>query len=53
MAQQNSGVVLPGSHKNTRPLVECSRCGKHSEQASGVQISQTRWRCYSCWRLMR
>lgn len=53
VAQKGSGVTLPGSHKNHRPLVTCSKCGKQAEQASGVQISQTRWRCYSCWRLLK
>lgn len=48
-----SGIVLPGSLKNTKPLKECSRCGNEAEQASGVQVSATRWHCYKCWRLKK
>lgn len=45
-----SGVVLPGSSKNFRPLKECSKCGEKKESSSGIEMSPGKWRCAGCWR---
>lgn len=48
-----SGVLLNGSRKNDQPFKTCGTCGKPSEVAAGVQISQIKWSCYKCWRLLQ
>lgn len=48
-----SSIVLKGSHKNVHPLKTCDKCGKPSEPTNGVQMSQTKWCCIKCWKLIK
>ena len=46
-------INLEGSRKNDQPLKICDKCGKPAEPTGGVQITQAKWSCFKCWRLMK
>lgn len=50
MTSLQSPCILEGSAIDRKPLKHCDVGNHRTPQGGGVQVTQTKWACSSCWK---